>query len=164
MKTIWVGLLLLSAMFFVSQSAASDPGSSSPSPTATARPSVTPTPSGSPSPTVAGKTSTSPQASVSDDNQPPKVGGRLKSQAKRFHPSRIEPMPPGKQPGAAGAGADAPNAESSDAGGQPLRPRPEGMRRKNVLTPRQHPGSSPTQSAPGASVSPSPASSASPTP
>jgi len=157
------------------QSGGSMAASASPSPTMAARPpatatpaaSVTPTPSGSPSPTAGVKPSASPQPSVSAENEPPKVGGRLKSQAKKFNPPRIEPMPPGAQPGVSGAGAApsgavAPNAGSSDAGGQPIPQRREGMRRRGVVPPHQQPGSSPAQSAPPASAPPSPAASPSP--
>ncbi|MFL6516352.1 MAG: DUF6600 domain-containing protein [Chthoniobacterales bacterium] len=101
------------------------------------------------------------------DNEPPKVGGRFNSQAKRIEPTRIEPYPPGKKPANAATSeasvTPAPSATvtPTDATSpRQVQPRPDNARRRVGPTGRRpnESGGPETMTTP----SPSPTASASP--
>jgi hypothetical protein len=142
-----------------------------PSPTITPIAQPTASQTATTSPAAAPPNSMTPQSPASADNERPRAGGRLKSQARRLHPPVVEPMPTASaQPSGSPSGqsTNTPSADSAAAPSpesQSVRQRPPGMRRRPNLPPRQHPDRlEPGQtSSPGAS-SPAPSSTASPTP
>ena len=140
MKTGLGSLMVLSVIAPVAMSLAGDQ-SSNPQPTAT--PSSTPMSTATPR--------TSPAASPSDDR--PRVGAPLKSQARKFNPPRIEPMPPGTEPGSTAVAVG-----SASPAGKPVRKHPGGLKRQGKFAPHQRTGASPAEASasPTRALSPSP--------
>jgi hypothetical protein len=133
------GFLVYDGVAAQTNAPASSPGPSA-SPGSSAHPSATAT-TASASPT--------PSSTAAEERM--RVGGPLKSQARKFNPSHVEPMPsPGAQTGASPTDA---------ASAPPVRPRPEGLRRRTP--PQASPGVSAASTSP--SVTPSPAATTSPT-
>ena len=123
MKTDFTSAMVLSLIASAAMSLAGDQ-SPKPEPTPTPAPTVTPTP----------RPGTSPQSSSTDDR--PRVGAPLKSQARKFNPSRVEPMPPGTEPASTAAPGES---------GQPVAKRPQGLRRQGKRGPHQEPSASATE-------------------
>jgi hypothetical protein len=132
---------------------------------------ATPTPrasaTASPRASAAARTA-SPTPEASADNEPPRVGGRLKSQAKRFNPARIEPMSPNGPAGSPSTAspaltpkpAQSPPPNPNESGASSIRPRPEGVRRRPAFPSGGQRAGSPGETTPTpaatATVSPSP--------
>jgi hypothetical protein len=141
----------------------SSPSSSTITPTAqpTASATVTTSPTGTPHNAV------TPQSPANADNERPKVGGRFKSQAQRFHPRVVEPMPapsphPSGSPSSQPVTTPVVDASATTSPESPtVRQRPPGLRRRATT----HPGLQPGSPVPSPASSPSaPSSTASPTP